>query len=202
MKTVGFETRLCKPYHPFTKGKVERLVQFVKNNFLQGRVFTDVMDLNGQALDWCNRQNGILHRSLNLVPNEEHGKCLEVAAELTEREEIFVYLCPERRISFDGFVNYEGRRFGVPYTYGQKTVRVCRHGRELQIYSADMRRLLVKHEVTWSRADSYCKDQYAKPDQPEEFPTAPVRAMVEQLASKAIGDDYFEQFDFSGGEYD
>ena len=41
-----------------------------------------------------------------------------------------------------------------------------------------------------------------RPCKPEEFPTAPVRAMVEQLASKAIGDDYFEQFDFSGGEYD
>ena len=36
MKVVGFETRLCKPYHPFTKGKVERLVQFVKGNFLAG----------------------------------------------------------------------------------------------------------------------------------------------------------------------
>ena len=25
MKTIGFETKLCKPRHPFTKGKVERL---------------------------------------------------------------------------------------------------------------------------------------------------------------------------------
>jgi transposase len=29
MKAVGFETKLCKPRHPFTKGKVERLVRFV-----------------------------------------------------------------------------------------------------------------------------------------------------------------------------
>ena len=39
MKTIGFETRLCKAYHPFTKGKVERLIQFVKGNFLAGRCF-------------------------------------------------------------------------------------------------------------------------------------------------------------------
>lgn len=32
MKTVGFETKLCKPRHPFTKGKVERLVRFVNTN--------------------------------------------------------------------------------------------------------------------------------------------------------------------------
>ena len=31
MKTVGFETKLCKPRHPFTKGKVERLIRFVSS---------------------------------------------------------------------------------------------------------------------------------------------------------------------------
>lgn len=44
MKTVGFQTKLCKPRHPFTKGKVERLVRFVKENFLVGRVFWNVTD--------------------------------------------------------------------------------------------------------------------------------------------------------------
>ena len=39
MKTVGFQTKLCKPRHLFTKGKVERLVRFVKDNFLAGRIF-------------------------------------------------------------------------------------------------------------------------------------------------------------------
>lgn len=33
MNTVGFRTKLCKPRHPFTKGKVERLMRFVKDNF-------------------------------------------------------------------------------------------------------------------------------------------------------------------------
>lgn len=200
MEAVGFQTRLCRPYHPFTKGKVERLVRFVKDNFLAGREFLNVTDLNEQGLNWCNRQNSIYHRALDMVPNDEHaGECLRVAASLEEDGSLLPYLCPERRISFDGFVNYEGRRFGVPYSYVQKTVRVCRRGRELLIYSADMKGLLVRHDVTWSRKDSCCRDQYAEPDQPEEFPTAPVRTLVRQLASKALGDDYFDQFDFSGG---
>ena len=57
MKTVGFQAKLCKPHHPFTKGKVERLVRFVKENFLVGRVFWNVTDLNVAALDWRNEQN-------------------------------------------------------------------------------------------------------------------------------------------------
>ena len=35
-----------------------------------------------------------------------------------------LYLCPEHRVSFDGFVNHEGRRFGVPYSYPGATARV------------------------------------------------------------------------------
>jgi len=50
MNTVGFETTLCKPRHPFTKGAVERLVRFVKENFIAGRTFHDLSDLNAQAL--------------------------------------------------------------------------------------------------------------------------------------------------------
>lgn len=68
MKTVGFETKLCKPRHPFTKGKVERLVRFVKENFLADRVFYNVTDLNRQALEWRNTQNGIYHRAVDGVP--------------------------------------------------------------------------------------------------------------------------------------
>lgn len=48
MKTDGFQTKLCKPRHPFTKGKVERLVRFIKDNFLAGRVFWNITDLKQQ----------------------------------------------------------------------------------------------------------------------------------------------------------
>ena len=54
MKAVGFQTKLCKPRHPFTKGKVERLVRFVKENFLVDRTFQNISDLNWAALNWCN----------------------------------------------------------------------------------------------------------------------------------------------------
>ena len=42
MNNLGFETKLCKPRHPFTKGAVERLVRFVKENFLVGRIFNEL----------------------------------------------------------------------------------------------------------------------------------------------------------------
>ena len=196
MKTVGFQTKLCKPRHPFTKGKVERLVRFVKENFLVGRVFWNVTDLNYAALDWCNEQNAAYHRGIG-VPMDIHSeRCLKVVSILDDSYELLFYLCPERQISFDGFVSYEGRRFGVPYTYHGKTARVLRDGDTLYIYSSDMAYLLTTHNVTWAHRDSFCENQYALPEQPEEFPTMPVKTVIKQLP-EPVRDLSFEKFNFS-----
>ena len=61
-----------------------------------------------------------------------------------------------------------------------------------------MIKVLTTHNVTWSRRDSYCKDQYATV-QPEEFPSVPVKVQIEQRSS-AIPDDGFRKFNFDGEE--
>ena len=180
MKAVGFETRLCKPRHPFTKGAVERLVRFVKENFIAGRMFYNLTDLNEAALEWCNRQNSAHHKAVDCVPAEEHhSACARVARELDETPDVALYLCPLRSISFDGFVCYEGRRFGVPYWYTEHKCRVMREGATLYIYDLDLSRLLAKHPVTWSKRDAFCKDQYYE-HQPVEIPSVPVKAVIQQ----------------------
>ena len=199
MKTVGFKTKLCKPRHPYTKGKVERLVRFVKGNFLAGRTFWNVTDLNRQALEWCDRQNNSFHKGLYGIPKETHLLgCAEHLSQVEDTPELRQYLCPLRRISFDGFVNYEGRRFGVPYHYSGRLARVSRQDTKLYIYSEDLRCLLATHEVTWSRRDSYCEDQYAVLPQPEERPTMPVKAQIRRLSEPASY-DAFEKFNFAKG---
>ena len=183
MNTVGFMTKLCKPRHPFTKGKVERLVRFVKGNFLAGRLFWNITDLNEQALRWCDKHNAKYHKVIDDIPDFLHSsKCESLTFPLREDHEILLYLFPPRKISFDGFVSYESRRFGVPYRYIGQTARVRRDRDTLYIYSADLSELLVTHDVTWSRLDSYCKDQFAETVMPEELPTAPVMTRIQMLA--------------------
>lgn len=194
MNTVGFRTRLCKPRHPFTKGKVERLVGFVKQNFLNGRVFGTITDLNMEALSWCNRQNEGYQIALDGIPASIHNQsCALVVKVLEESPALLPYLCPQRKVSFDGFVNYEGRRFGIPYRYQGRTVRIRRNGFYIYIYSDDFKELLTTHEVTWSRKDSFCKDQYIT-EQPEELPTAPIRVCIEEKPT--VSNEAFNKFDF------
>lgn len=73
MGNLCFETKLCKPRHPFTKGAVERLVRFAKENFLPGRIFNELTDLNYEVIRWCNTQNNVYHRAVDCVPNERHN---------------------------------------------------------------------------------------------------------------------------------
>jgi len=181
MNTVGFETTLCKPRHPFTKGAVERLVRFVKENFILGRTFHDLSDLNAQVLEWCNKQNGVYHKAVNCVPQEKHAQyCCCVARELPRTVEIAKYLCPIRLISFDGFVNYEGRRFGVPYWYEEHNCRVKRDQGTVYIYDMELNKVLASYPVTWSREDSFCKDQYLD-KQPKELPSVPVKSVIQRV---------------------
>lgn len=203
MKTVGFQTKLCKPYHPFTKGKVERLVRFVKENFLLGRVFYDITDLNRAVQDWCNEQNSAFQKATDGVPQDVHfNSCINGISPLKDAPELMMYLCPERRISFDGFVNYEGRRFGIPFSYTGATARILRDNDMIYIYSGDLKQLLTTHDVTWSKKDRFCEDQYVALSEPEEFPTAPVKTEIVMLPSAGTPRP-FEKFNFDKEvEYD
>ena len=180
MNTIGFETKLCKPRHPFTKGSVERLVRFVKENFLAGRVFGTITDLNYEAWRWCDKQNNRYHKAVDCIPHKRHTiSCMKNAAVIKDTFDVRKYLCPVRCISFDGFVTYEGRRFGVPYSYVHHTCRVQREDFTLYVYDLELRKVLITHDVTWSRKDSFCKGQFADA-QPEERPSVPVKISIAQ----------------------
>lgn len=180
MGNLCFETKLCKPRHPFTKGLVERMVQYVKGNFLAGRSFVELQDLNREAAAWCREQNAAYRKAKGCVPDVKHEACcMGTARALEDSPELNLYLRPERRISFDGFISYEGRRFGVPYWYPEKTCRVERDGGRLLVYDTSLSRVIAEHQVTRGRADSFCSDQYAV-TQPEEHPTESVKASIKQ----------------------
>ena len=48
----GFRIRACQPYRAQTKGKVERPVRYLRDNFVYGREFLGDGDLAAQTLPW------------------------------------------------------------------------------------------------------------------------------------------------------
>ena len=197
-KAFSFTTKLCKVAHPFTKGGVERLVRYVKENFIQGRSFINISDLNKQALDWCFYANSKPLRDRDCIPLNEHA--LENCAALTtDMSVLLVYLAPLRGIDFEGFVNYEGRKFGVPLSYQQKKARVMRKGNQLIVMDDAATSVLSTFSVDWSRKPKTCPGQWTAPEetaQPEEHPTMPVKVTMRQAAP--VRSTRFSRFSICG----
>ena len=65
----GFRVRACRPYRAKTKGKVERPIRYLRENFLYGREFLGDGDLAAQLEDWLRRTaNARVHGTTKRVP--------------------------------------------------------------------------------------------------------------------------------------
>ena len=111
----GFLPRLCKPYCPQTKGKIENTIGYVKRDFLLGGTFSSLDDMNRQLLQWCNRVNATPHGTTNEIPfdrlHQENLKSITaIPPYLLRREE-------HRKISREAYISYLGNRYSVPYRY-------------------------------------------------------------------------------------
>ena len=56
-----------------------------------------------------------------------------------------------------------------------------------------MKEHLTEYDVTWSRKDQFCYDQYGD-EMPEEYPTAPVTTIMRQKELETRDD--FSRFNF------
>ncbi len=128
----GFRPRLCWPYRPQTKGKVERTIRFVKENFFLGRPFTGLGDLNRQAQRWCNTVNAErIHATIGVVPLSRLEE--EQLHPLDARPLFPVTVCETRKISRECFVSFGGNRYSVPWRYAGREAQLRLRDRQLLI---------------------------------------------------------------------
>lgn len=82
----GFRIRACRPYRAQTKGKVERPISYVRDNFLYGRPFLGDADLAAQTEHWMEyTANARIHGTTGRVPRtcfeaDERAVLLPLAA--------------------------------------------------------------------------------------------------------------------------
>jgi transposase len=72
-----FRTRACRPYRAKTKGKVERPIRYVRENFFYGRTFVNDQDLDAQSHHWLEKVANV----------RMHGTTGERPIERFERDE-------------------------------------------------------------------------------------------------------------------
>lgn len=142
---MGFVPKVCKVRKPQTKGKVERLVQYVKYNFFPGREFENLEDLNMQVLQWCQAVDSKPHSATGKIPVEELAK--ESLQRLPSKAILEHYRWETRKVTRDGLVSFDGIRYGVPWQYSGKEVQVRLLRGFVEIYYGEV--LLAKHTASY-----------------------------------------------------
>jgi len=117
----GFKPVLCRPYRAQTKGKIERTVQYVRDNFMVGVKFESLVDLNNQAYAWCEKVNGKVHGTTNAIPKQ---RLIEENLSVLRREYIVDKL-NVRKVEKDCFLSYGGNKYSVPSQYVGKLVTIA-----------------------------------------------------------------------------
>ena len=136
MVSIGVGARVCKPYTPQTKGKVERTVSHVKKSLWGGVTFTDLDDLNRQAYAWCERINSRVHRTTHVRPVDRlaEEKLLPLPQDFAWER----FATEERKVTWDGYVSYDGVLYGLPATLqlAGKQVQVRERKGVVSVWSA------------------------------------------------------------------
>jgi transposase len=107
------------------KGRVERAIRFVRERFFAARRFTDLADLNTQALLWCQGEAAERpcpedrDRSVRACFEEEQPRLLPLPSE--------TFPCEERvivRAAKTPYVRFDLNDYSIPHTHVRRTLEV------------------------------------------------------------------------------
>jgi transposase len=149
----AFSLHFCRKSDPQSKGKVENVVKYVKQNFLYNRTFYDTDTLNDEAVGWLLRTaNALPHSFTRKVPQDEwkiEQPLLAPFHQFTRQE------APKASYAVrkDNCISYRGNFYSLPLgTYQGKgtTVHVMQNAGELIIANASGTEL-CKHSITMGR---------------------------------------------------
>lgn len=150
-----FQLHFCKKADPQSKGKVENVVKYVKNNFLYARSWYDLQTLQGQAMAWLQRTgNAMPHSTTRKIPLEEWQH-----EQPHLRQWVSVKILPScilRTVRKDNTFAYLGNFYSVPQgTFKTKDTMVRIWLREEELHVHDTEGVfLCKHAIAESKGNT------------------------------------------------
>lgn len=141
----GYKPVLCRPYRGQTKGKAERTVRYVRENFMVGIQYSPLADLNSQAHAWCNKINARIHGTTNERPIDR----LPEENLLPLKREYIIDKINLRRVEKDCLISYAGNQYSVPAEYAGRDVAVIVPGHMLAAYFEGKQ--IALHKLSYSK---------------------------------------------------
>lgn len=147
-----FEPRPVAVARGNEKGRVERAIRFIRDNFFAGRTWKDLDDLNAQAHDWCEG------RSADRRCPEDQTLTVREAYEQEQPQLLALPENPfpteERIIVSAGktpYVRFDLNDYSIPFKYVQRQLTVT--GTLTTVKIIDGETLIAQHSRSWGKAE-------------------------------------------------
>jgi transposase len=145
-----FEPRPVAPARGNEKGRVERAIRYIRENFFAGRPWSDLDDLNAQAAAWCDGPSA-------QRPCPEDPARSVAAAFAQEREHLIAlpetpYPCDEQiavSVGKTPYVRFDGNDYSVPHTVVRRTLMVSASLTQVRVL--DGQRVIATHPRTFDK---------------------------------------------------
>lgn len=130
----GFTPRLCRPYRPQTKGKVENGIGYLRKNFVCGCQAASLEDLQLQLNVWlADVANVRVHGTTHRVVAEAWAEERPQLQPLSNRRAYPLVVEAVRRVTRDAYVAYQSNYYSVPWQAAGQEVLVREIGNQIEI---------------------------------------------------------------------
>ncbi|WP_318654469.1 IS21 family transposase [Enterococcus faecium] len=154
----GFQVYLCRAADPETKGKIERVVGYVKGNFAKNRIYRDLDDWNQKCRNWLERTgNHKVHGTTKKRPDSVflHEKAhLKPVSSFRNMDHPFGASIAVK-VGKDNTIRYKGNRYSVPRgTYqsaGNNEVLLKTSNKKLIILSERSGEEIARHPLSYEK---------------------------------------------------
>src|ERR1700730_16255794 len=154
----GFFPHACNPASGWEKGKIERAIGYLRQNFWPLREFTDLHDINRQVRQWLAEvANQRLHRETRERPLQRfHPEALRplpvIPYDYRDVSEALVH--KDLRLPFDG------NRYCVPHRYVGRRLTIKADSSSVTIY--DRVEEVVSYARSWRRGQTFGAERFEK----------------------------------------
>lgn len=129
----GFIINPCTPYSPEQKGTVEGGVKYVKQNFVAGRTFKNLKDVQDQLEQWTDNSNKKIHGTTKKVIGEVFETIEKQKLSPLPAEPFSFFNRCERKVGLNCHIHFENNYYSVPFPYVGREVTVRYNERVVRI---------------------------------------------------------------------
>jgi transposase len=153
----GFTASVCEGYDPESKGKVERAVQYVKNDFLYGEYFRDIEHVRREGINWLNTVANVrIHGTTHAQPDalyEEDKKYINQSFYIKDENNI-------RVVDKTGLINFEGNKYSVPCEYQRLIVYVMLNEQNVIILDPNTGKEIARHKNSLIKGETFINSNH------------------------------------------